>query len=364
MGAQDGSRVIAAPEYCHVDFKSYFTDEFWQVPEFSQVTGPVSLASVGARNFLMHQTCFSWLSAKCSTGGVCINKILSKLLEEPHWFICHICGKDKAIVVCLSTWNTYHLLCVSKSFPQKLNMVNYTLLSDAWDFSEDDELQFSKVFWQNAMRGVFSSQRDNSYDLDYFLELEDKAWLTPTPSANLTTRKKVLLLTFYYIKGYGFVVHGLWIGELDAMGKGGVICLRNYVKADIKKEPLYNYVVGKISELPIDIIEEMKTYWFDKNGKVLDGKYLEFWIRQTLRHGVQAAPSKSDPVAASRKDDSFHEKPPLAYSQHRRGNQCGRKKALLISSQLFHLRQRRELKILDYANKYVPTSSDNNNDTN
>lgn len=71
------------------------------------------------------------------------------------------------------------------------------------------------------------------------------------------------------------------------MGKGGVICLRNYVKADIKKEPLYNYVVGKISELPIDIIEEMKTYWFDKNGKVLDGKYLEFWIRQTLRHGVQ-----------------------------------------------------------------------------
>lgn len=32
-----GSRVIGAPEYCHANFKSYFTDEFWNVPEFSRV---------------------------------------------------------------------------------------------------------------------------------------------------------------------------------------------------------------------------------------------------------------------------------------------------------------------------------------
>ena len=32
-----GSTVIGAPEYCHADFRSYFSDEFWEDPEFSQV---------------------------------------------------------------------------------------------------------------------------------------------------------------------------------------------------------------------------------------------------------------------------------------------------------------------------------------
>ena len=84
------------------------------------------------------------------------------------------------------------------------------------------------------------------------------------------------MLTFYYVKGYEFVVHGFWIDKLDARGKCGVICLKNYVKEEIKEESLYDYVVVKIDELPTDIIEEMRTYWFDKTGTILDDKYLKF----------------------------------------------------------------------------------------
>ncbi|KAF5479525.1 hypothetical protein F2P56_000336 [Juglans regia] len=32
-----GSRTIGAPEYCHVNFTKYFSDEFWSDPEFSKI---------------------------------------------------------------------------------------------------------------------------------------------------------------------------------------------------------------------------------------------------------------------------------------------------------------------------------------
>ncbi|KAI4351534.1 hypothetical protein L6164_005892 [Bauhinia variegata] len=32
-----GSRAVGAPEYCHVDFSRYFSDQFWSNPEFSDV---------------------------------------------------------------------------------------------------------------------------------------------------------------------------------------------------------------------------------------------------------------------------------------------------------------------------------------
>ncbi|CAN4082524.1 unnamed protein product [Withania somnifera] len=32
-----GSRIIGAPEYCHADFRKYFTDKFWSDPKLSKV---------------------------------------------------------------------------------------------------------------------------------------------------------------------------------------------------------------------------------------------------------------------------------------------------------------------------------------
>ncbi|KAJ7970913.1 Hexosyltransferase [Quillaja saponaria] len=32
-----GSKAIGAPEYCHVNFRRYFSNEFWSDPEFSEV---------------------------------------------------------------------------------------------------------------------------------------------------------------------------------------------------------------------------------------------------------------------------------------------------------------------------------------
>lgn len=101
-----------------------------------------------------------------------------------------------------------------------------------------------------------------------------------------------MVLVWYYNRRHGFVLHGLWIGEIDATGK--VVCLCNKV-GELEEEPLYKEIISILDKLPSAIYEQMKTYWFGEKEwfgipqpfvTSKDRQYPEFWIKELLKHGV------------------------------------------------------------------------------
>ncbi|KAK1359161.1 hypothetical protein POM88_043635 [Heracleum sosnowskyi] len=219
---------------------------------------------------IIHSSCVSWVLAHHKAKNLV--EILKSSDPSPT---CVICGKDKAFLGCSQCGTAYHLLCASRN--------ECTLIE------ENFVLLCVKHPLRNPMIDHFDKE-SKKYSLELHSLTQEPTSVFPVPPPNLIAREKVLVLVWYYNKVNGFVLHGMWIGEIDA---GKVILLNNDI-CEIKDEPLYKDILSMLDKLPSSTVDHMKTFWFSSEAGpesvtsyVTGRTYPTFWIYEILKHAVQ-----------------------------------------------------------------------------